>query len=150
MMKSEQVKLFCEVLEYYFKEIANEQIEFGVPFNRENNFETLNLTGAIGISGSFQGCIYITAEEKMIVDLAKIVTMSDEIDLTSIYDMIGELTNTIAGNLRKAFGSEFDISVPIIIRGNSMDLVINKLKTPVLVIPIKWRDYKFYFNIGIK
>jgi chemotaxis protein CheX len=150
MNRSEQIKLSCEVLENYFREIANEKVEFGVPYEKENNFETLNLSGAIGISGTYVGCIYFTAEEKMINELAKIITMSDEIDLASIYDMIGELTNTIAGNLRKSFGSEFEISIPIIIRGSSLDIIINKLKAPVIVIPVKWRNYKFYFNIGIR
>ncbi len=148
-MKTEDIKIFCDVVSNYFQEVTSVPVEIGVPYIRTENFETLSLTGAIGISGVRRGCLFITATDSMIKELAQIILMSDDVDDITMYDMVGELTNTIAGNVRQSFGPEFDISIPIIIKGKHIDIIMQKLKTPVYIIPIIWKEHKFFLNIGI-
>jgi chemotaxis protein CheX len=149
MMKTEDIKIFCDVVANYFQAVTSHPIEIGVPYVKADNFETLSLTGAIGISGVRKGCLFITATEAMIKELTSIILMSDEVDDVTLYDMVGELTNTIAGNVRQSFGPDFDISIPIIIKGKHIDIIMQKLKTPVYIVPIIWKEHKFFLNIGI-
>lgn len=149
-MTKEDIKIFCDVVSNYFQAVSSLPIEIGVPYIKTENFETLSLTGAIGISGIRKGCLFLTANDSMIKELTSIILMSDgEVDDITMYDMVGELTNTIAGNVRQSFGPEFDISIPIIIKGKHIDIIMQKLKTPVYVVPIIWKEHKFFLNIGI-
>ncbi|HNJ65831.1 MAG TPA: chemotaxis protein CheX, partial [Turneriella sp.] len=66
----------------------------------------------------------------------------------SVFDMIGEIANTIAGNARTSFGSEFNISVPTIFKGKPNNFRI-VLRTPVVVLPINWKGYQAYLVVGI-
>jgi chemotaxis protein CheX len=61
----------------------------------------------------------------------------------------GEVANIIAGNARKDFGSSFMISVPIIVKGTPED-ILHRLRPPVFIIPILWRDYSAILGIGIE
>ena len=148
-MKSDEIKLFCDVVVNYFNTVTSDSVEIGVPYVKVDDFETLSITGAIGISGSRKGCLFVTCSEEMIRDLARIVLMTDDIDDMTLYDMVGEFTNTIAGNSRQAFGPEFDISIPIIVKGTHTEIILQRLKNPVYIVPIKWRRHDFYLNLGI-
>ncbi len=55
-------------------------------------------------------------------------------------DLVGEVANTIAGNVRRDLGKDFAISVPSVVTGagNSVDLPAGG--RPV-VIPIHWRSH---------
>ena len=59
------------------------------------------------------------------------------------------MTNTIAGNVRETFGSEFMISVPIIAKGQLTDIEL-RLSQSVFVTPIEWRGHKSYLAIGLE
>ena len=39
-------------------------------------------------------------------------------------DLVGEVANTIAGNARSEFGEEFEISVPIVLRGAPDEILL--------------------------
>jgi chemotaxis protein CheX len=55
-------------------------------------------------------------------------------------DLVGEVANTIAGNVRRDFGKDFAISVPTVVSGAG-----NTVDTPAgsrpVVIPINWRSH---------
>ncbi len=63
--------------------------------------------------------------------------------------MVGELTNTIAGNVRREFGPEFMISAPMVVQGRPEDLRM-RLRPPVFVVPIRWRNYDAYLSVGLE
>ena len=61
-------------------------------------------------------------------------------------DLVGEVANTIAGNARKHFGSEFLISVPTVLFGRPDNIIFPRhLKN--FVIPITWRSHRSYLII---
>jgi chemotaxis protein CheX len=70
-------------------------------------------------------------------------------DEAALSDLVGEMANTIAGNMREFFGASFLISVPIILTGK-IDSINMRLKPPVFVIPIKWKDHTSHLAIGLE
>ena len=69
-------------------------------------------------------------------------------DDQSVFDMIGEIANTIAGNARTSFGAEFNISVPTIFKGKPNNFRII-LRTPVVVLPVNWKGHQAFLVVGI-
>lgn len=143
-------QVFTDTVNSYFRELTGEESETGLPYLKNENQQILDdYTGMIGISGNRKGFVYFTGVRDLFGDLVKIILMIDDITEPQIVDMAGEVANTISGNVRKVFGSDFMISVPAIIRGKPKDLLLPK-DVPVFVIPIKWRAYKANIVIGLE
>jgi len=148
-MTENELKSFIDVVINYFKELTNIEADMGIPFVKNQENLILDHTGLIGISGTKKGGIYITAEKKLLEELSKIIIGATEVSEDDIVDMVGEMANTIAGNVKKYFGNTFMISVPIIIKGSPDDILM-KLKPPVFIIPINWNGYKSYLGVGLE
>ena len=148
-MEQKELQIFIEGSIRYFEQISGTAATMGVPFiKKEDQTVILEYTGAIGISGSRRGGIYITATKEMLTELAKIVMETENVSDEEIRDIAGELANTISGNASESFGSDFMISVPIIIEGLPRDISL-KLRTPVFVIPITWQKHRSFLVVGI-
>ncbi len=107
----------------------------------------LEYTGVIGISGRHRGAVYFTAASEPLIGLLQTFGETDHGTATQA-DLVGEIANTIAGNARKFFGSEFLISVPIVLRGQLDEITLPRhMKT--VVIPIQWRRWRCYLLVSI-
>jgi len=148
-MKEEDIKVFIDIVINYFKEITGEETQMGVPFIKKDNLSVLPYTGIIGISGEYKGGIYLSADKELLSGVAGCILGIEEADESACIDMLGEITNTIAGNARSSFGSQFMISVPIVIKGQPEDIFF-QLKPPVFVIPIEWREHPCFLAIGLE
>lgn len=148
-MKESELREFIDVVVNYFQEVTGESVEMGMPYIKESKSIVLDYTGVIGISGTRKGAIYLTASKEMLKEVASIILGTNDVDDECAIDMVGEITNTIAGNVRENFGSSFMISVPIILKGSPED-VIFKLQPPVFIIPIKWRTFSSYLVVGLE
>jgi chemotaxis protein CheX len=148
-MTKQEVQTFIEIVEQYFQHISGESATMGLPFIKsEKQSEILDFTGLIGVSGPRKGGIYVTTGKELLQDLTKYILDEEETDEELLLDMVGEMTNTISGNVRKEFGSEFMISAPMMVRGAAEDIVL-KLKPPVFVIPMTWKGHKAYLSVGL-
>jgi len=148
-MKAEEVKAFVEIVEEYFSHISGERALMGLPFIKsEQKDEILDFTGLIGVSGPRKGGIYVSAGRELLKDLAQLILSEEEWDEETLMDMVGEMTNTISGNVRRVFGSDFMISAPMMVKGPARDIVM-KLKPPVYVIPMTWKGHKAYLSVGL-
>jgi chemotaxis protein CheX len=58
----------------------------------------------------------------------------------NLSDLVGEVANTLAGNARRDFGQQFQISVPEVVSGREGRLDYPAAGRPI-VIPIEWRNY---------
>ena len=144
-----EIKGFIKVLTDYFLSVTGSPANMGVPFIKENNTEVFDYVAVIGISGSRKGGVYFTANRPLLEEIARHILGETGLDDATLYDLIGEMTNTISGNMRELFGSTFLISVPIILKG-SIDEVVLRLKPPVYVIPIEWNGHKSHLAIGLE
>ena len=148
-MTEQELRIFIDVVIDYFVLLTDESARMGVPYIQEGKSQLLDFTGVIGISGARKGGIFVTASSSMLKELASLILESDDVAPDEILDMVGELTNTIAGNVRREFGSSFMISVPIIVEGRPQDLRL-QIKPPVFVVPINWRSYQAFLSVGLE
>ena len=148
-MKETDLHFFIDSTVNYFKELTNEEANTGIPYVKDDEPLVLEYTGIIGISGKRKGSIYITANQNMLGELAKAILGVEEVDTDSIRDLVGEIANTIAGNVRQAYGSDFLISVPVVIDGQTRDI---KIPEEILsfVIPISWKTYKSFLVVCLE
>lgn len=148
-MTETELKFFIEVVTSYFGQVTGEAATMGIPFVKKSEPVVLDYTGLIGISGPRKCGIYFTAGAGLLRNLTKVILEADEPDEETLLDMVGELTNTIAGNVRKSFGGDFLISVPMLIKGKPEDILM-RLKPPVFVIPLTWQREKAYLVVGLE
>ncbi|MDX1961492.1 MAG: chemotaxis protein CheX [Leptospiraceae bacterium] len=148
-MKEHELNHIISTIENYFQEVSSEKAILGIPYTTKIDEPIFEFTGIIGISGNRKGAIYVSAESKLLEQLTLFIIGEDNPGKTILNDMVGELSNTIAGNICSAFGNEFTITVPIVVSGKVNDIVLQKLSIPIFVIPITWKNSKCKLVIGI-
>jgi chemotaxis protein CheX len=148
-MTDSQIKPFIKVVTEYFQNITDTPAEMGLPYIKRSGDEIYDYTGVIGISGSRRGGIYFTAKPQMLQEFGHFILGEEELDDEALYDLVGEMTNTIAGNMREIFGSSFLISVPIVLKGKIEDISM-RLKPPVFIIPIVWKGHTAHLAVGLE
>ena len=151
-MQQEQLIIFIESIQEYFKKITGDTVTVGVPYLKNSDrVELLNYTGAIGISGKIRGAIYFTAEEEFVYKLICTIMPGSERSVKNLASMTGELANTIAGNAQKTLGPQFHISVPMVIiseNGNRESHL--EIEAPTFIIPLKWGDHQALLGVGLE
>ena len=68
--------------------------------------------------------------------------------ITLLKDLVGEIANTVSGNARREFGSEFIISPPIIVEGAPSQNYLPKGRRSY-IIPVSWDKYKTIIGISL-
>lgn len=147
-MKEDEIQVFIRGTISYFEEVTGVKAELDIPYTKGPEQLLLDYSGHIGISGNRKGGLYITCPRAMLEEITRKILLTEEVDEQSVFDMIGEIANTIAGNARISFGSQFNISVPTIFKGKPGNFRI-VLRTPVVVLPINWKGYQAYLVVGI-
>ena len=140
-MKENDIKIFIDAIAYYFEHITQQQAVIGTPYlSTGAELEHFDYSGLISIAGKYRGCIYFSAPRPLLRHLLIKMNEQEHTDV-NLLDMVGEVANTLSGNARKHFGSDFIISVPIAIKGN-----ITNIRPPSdllpYVIPITWNSYR--------
>lgn len=132
----------------YFRATVGQSTEVGAPYLADDGEAVVSdFTGIITISGVYQGCVYFTAPRAM---LRHILMVNGETRANSEFmaDVVGEVANTISGNARRFFGSEFEISVPEVFRGPAKPGQL-ALAERSFVIPIVWRQYRAFLVVSL-
>jgi chemotaxis protein CheX len=138
-----------KIVTNYFTSVSEIPAKMGMPYVKRGNDGTFEYTGIIGISGSRRGGVYYTADRELLRNFGWYILGETDLDEDSLTDLAGEMTNTIAGNMRETFGSSFLISVPIVMKGKAEDISM-RLKPPVFIIPIEWNGYPSQLAIGLE
>jgi len=148
-MNETDLHFFIDSTINYFEEVTNEKATAGIPYIKDEEPVVLEYTGIIGISGKRKGSVYVTTSDEMLNDIAKTILGLEDIGKEDIKDLVGEIANTISGNVRQAYGSDFMISVPVVVEGKAKDI---KLPDNIqsFVIPITWKDYKTYLVVCLE
>lgn len=147
-MNPEQFKLFKRItLEYFAKLAPSEQPVMGEPHMHFGDPELLDYTSLIEIFGQYEGCIYLTSPAAMLKD---VLMINGEIQDSPVHlkDMCQEFSNVLSGNASKAFGGNWQISVPrTLTRPEVMAL---DLPESTFVMPILWRDKQSLLVVGLR
>jgi chemotaxis protein CheX len=148
-MNETDLHFFIDSTLNYFEEVTNEKATAGIPYIKDESPVVLEYTGIIGISGKRKGSIYITTAESMLTEVAHIILGLDNVRKEDIKDLVGEIANTISGNVRQAYGSDFMISVPVVVEGQAKDI---KLPDNIqsFVVPLTWREHKTFLVVCLE
>ncbi len=139
-MSEQTLQVFIDGVVRFFEHTNDKNVKVGTPYLVENdNPAAYDVTGIIGISGPYRGCVYFTAPRIL---LKHLLLSIGETETTNeyLFDLVGEVANTISGNARSTFGHEFMISVPAMIEGAPDNIHLPK-NMRSYVIPIYWKAY---------
>lgn len=138
MIKEENIQVFIDGTNHYFKQHKTTDIVVGTPYLLENETpKAHDYTGIIGISGPQKGSVYFTAPQVLLQHLLVSMKIFDTSE-DNLRDLVGEIANTISGNARTEYGPDFNISVPLVIKGAPDDIHLPK-DAYSYVIPIEWQ-----------
>lgn len=139
-MSEQTLQVFIDGVVRFFEHTNDKNVKVGTPYLVENDKPAAyDMTGIIGISGPYRGCVYFTAPRIL---LKHLLLSIGETETTNeyLFDLVGEVANTISGNARSSFGHEFMISVPAMIEGAPGHIHLPK-NMRSYVIPIYWKAY---------
>jgi chemotaxis protein CheX len=140
MLQEQELKTFVEGTTNYFEVAAQQPASVGSPYLATDGPPTTHdYTGVISISGKRKGVVYFTAPRAMLTVLLMKMQEND-FSHENMRDLVGEVANTISGNARRDFGSEFVISVPSVMAGERSEIRIEPGMRS-FVIPINWRSH---------
>lgn len=148
-MIEKRFQVFIDSVANYFSQLNDDEIVIDTPFLQENHVPVLSdYTGVIGITGNNKGLVYFTAPESLLHQILTTIKENDQGE-DNLVDLVGEVANTIAGNARTEFGDEFNISVPLVFKGQPENVMLPKDKHS-FVIPISWKNNKAAIGIYLQ
>ena len=147
-MSDEEIKVFIDGVVRYFERVTGEPAEVDPPYLKGDDSVTLDFTGVIGISGRHRGAVYFTSGAEQLTELLRRLGET-EVGFSDHEDLVGEVANTIAGNARQYFGSEFLISVPVVLFGRP-DKISFPRHLKSFVITITWSSHRSYLIICLE
>lgn len=147
-MNPDQFRLFKRItLDYFAKLAPDEQPTFGEPYMHFGDPELLGYTSLIEIAGEYRGCLYLTSPVEMLMDVLRIngepLTTPEHLK-----DMCQEFSNVLSGNASKAFGGDWQISVPRSL--TPKEVLTLDLPESTFVMPIHWRERKSLLVVGLR
>lgn len=140
VMEEQKLKVFIDTVSHYMSQTGNKDVEVDTPYIVSNSEPVAyDFTGLITISGPHVGSVYFSAPSNLIRNMLHVLGEPDD-SIENMTDMVGEVANTISGNARKEFGSDFIISVPTLLQGvPSHQFLPKELRS--YAIPIHWRSF---------
>jgi chemotaxis protein CheX len=149
MLQEQELKTFVVGTTNYFEVAAQQPASVGSPYLVTEGTPAMHeYTGVISISGRREGIVYFTAPKAMLTVLLMKMQEND-FSHENMRDLVGEVANTISGNARRDFGSEFVISVPSVLAGERAELpVVPGARS--FVIPINWRSHSAKLVVTLK
>ena len=137
-MKEKKLQIFVSIITNYFNQFGNEELVVDTPYLLENQQPKVHdYTGVIGISGVQKGVVYFSATSSLLDSILDSMGETDKGE-DNLVDLAGEVANTISGNARNEFGSEFHISVPLVFKGSPQSIILRK-DGRSFIIPVSWR-----------
>lgn len=148
MLDDREVASFVAGTTSYFEVAAGQPASVGSPYLVTQGAPDIHeYTGVITVSGRRQGVVYFTAPRGMLVVMLMKMQESN-VGHDNLCDLVGEVANTIAGNVRRDFGREFCISPPTVAT-NDQVVTLSAGGHPI-VIPINWRSHTAKLVVCLK
>jgi len=143
-LTADEIKVITDAAQTYFGRLTRKAAHVSAAFLAEQGeLPEFDYTGLIQISGNYRGCVYFTAPKMMMRFL--LLSVGETLQGDDIFmDAAGEIANTIAGNARKHFGEQMEISVPTTMKATTLTDLSKTGSGPVLrerpmVIRIQWQ-----------
>lgn len=151
-MKTEELlTVFVKGAARYFEDATGEKAEVGAPYllgPSEFEVALLGHAAVIGISGGHRGSIVFSAEPALTERLVRQMG-EPQVDEHLCADMVGEVANTISGNARQEIGSDFMISVPVMLSGGTARVHLPR-GIDIFVIPVVWHGLNSHLAVCLE
>jgi len=150
------IQPFIEGSESVFRDLCNTEVKAGrAYFVSKDEFETnWDVSGIIGLSGEAHGAVAISLHDETAFKLTNILTGKTYTTVDrEVTDMLGEIVNIIAGNVKEVFEKKhrIKISMPSIIKGKSHTIVWPSEKARIICIPFTiFENQEFCLSIAIE
>jgi chemotaxis protein CheX len=145
-MNDQDIQVFITGVRRYFESLRKDlRVVIEPPFIKDEEKPFLEYTGIIGVSGKAYGAVCFTANGVMLENILRFLNEAP-INGELICDLVGEIANTLSGNAREEFGSDFLISVPIVSTGGNVHFQFPR-DCRNYVIPIIWQTEKAYLLV---
>ena len=115
-MTDNELKIFINAVTHYFAQLTREPATVRAAYLANGEIPHFDYTGLITVSGRYRGCVYFSTSGDALRALLLEFREPDRRE-SNLLDAVGEIANTIAGNARRHFGRELEISAPVTIRG---------------------------------
>lgn len=130
------------------------EIEAGLPYVIDADADdSWDISGVISVAGSLSGLLVMRYTGKLarfMLQRARLTYTDSTQHRKLLNDMIGEVANTVAGNVLSDIGiDELMISVPVAIRGEN-HIISWPGNTEVVAIPFNLSTETFVVQIGLK
>ncbi|MDR0440511.1 MAG: chemotaxis protein CheX [Candidatus Accumulibacter sp.] len=144
------IRNFLDAISAFFLQATREKVKIESAYLVEAGVSaiTFDLTSYIRLSGSFSGRIYFSAPRAMVSRLLLEMGEPDRGE-KHLLDVVGEIANTISGNVRKHFGETMEISVPVTLTTDS-DWLKKAVSPRSYVILIRWKQYRASVVVDIR
>jgi len=149
----DMVRYFIWAVANYFSITTSIHADTGTPYLLDK-LQYLDYTGVIGVSGNQKGAVYVSLNTDLTEHLLETyypdLKYSNEEDKEMIRaDLTGEITNTIAGNVRNYLGEGFLISVPVVFRSPGETMHLQK-GIPGIAFPISWNNFNCVLVVALE
>ncbi|MCL1928301.1 MAG: chemotaxis protein CheX [Treponema sp.] len=106
-------------------------------FAEKESFLEWDISGIIALTGEVKGLVAISMKKETASKITAQLTGADEFSNSDIVDVVGELVNIIAGNVKRNLEDMFRIiiSLPKVISGKAHMIVIPEDRIRLLCIP---------------
>lgn len=152
-MKAEWVNPFIDATMSVFTTMVSMDPVKGEVYLKKDDTSTFDVSGIIGIAGEATGSIVISMPADLALDVVAnfLGERKDTLD-SDVTDAIGELTNMIAGNAKKAFtemGMKFKISIPSVVTGHQHKLS-RPANVPCIGVSFTMSGKRFVIEVALK
>jgi len=149
------VEPFVEVTVNTFKEFVGVEVSPRQPHfvDPDKGFEW-DISAVIGLSGVVKGAVIVSMKSELAIKLTNLLTGAEHSSIDAdVIDVIGEINNIIAGNIKPKVpnGDRIVISIPTIIKGKEHSIAWPSKQTRILCIPHKAFDNDiFHLMVAIE
>ncbi len=132
----------------YFKVTTEVEPRVENPYLLETDPDLKEFTAVISITGMSKGIVYFTIDRPFLDKLLMFYPIPDRTD-EMLRDLVGEIANTIAGNVREYLGEGFVISPPRVLENATIKLERGNDR-PSFVLPITWEGERCKLFVSLE
>lgn len=148
-MEARYVEVFLAGIHRYFAVGFQSSVSVGAAYLIGHQDSILyDYTGVIGISGSHVGNVYFSATHDLLMETL-MAHGESQCDDPLLFDLVGEIANTIAGNAREHLGKDFMISTPFIMKGKPEKVGLQP-EVRAFAIPLEWQQSKAVLVVSLR
>jgi CheY-specific phosphatase CheX len=151
-MNNEIIENIIKMTKQLFATMFQVEVVAGMPYIVDPASDTQwDISGVISIAGSLSGLLAVRYHQKLtysMLENSRIQTA--DLGGSLLGDMVGEVSNTIAGNVLSNIGlEELYLSIPVAIQGGS-HIISWPRNTEITAVPFYVMSETFVVQIGLK